>query len=68
MPFAIQSDLSNAIKVGLSKNVFEKVTFNAYGTPVVSIRKPSGKIRICGDYKATINKQLETNRYSIPLP
>ena len=68
VPFAIKSDLSQGYQTGIQKGIFTKVSFNEYGTPVVPIRKSTGKIRICGDYKATINKQLEPNRYPIPLP
>ncbi|KAL5489647.1 hypothetical protein EMCRGX_G018764, partial [Ephydatia muelleri] len=74
VPFAILDDLNQAYDAGIAKGVWKPTQFNAYGTPVVPIRKkvlpgqPNGKIRVCGDYSVAINAQLETHRYPIPLP
>lgn len=36
------------------------------GTPLVPILKPNGELRICGDYKVTINKFLIDYKYPLP--
>ncbi|XP_029155330.1 uncharacterized protein K02A2.6-like [Nylanderia fulva] len=38
--------------------IIEKVTTSKWATPIVPILKKNGKIRICGDYKITLNSQL----------
>ena len=74
VPFAILDDLNQAYDVGIVKGIWKPTQFNAYGTPVVPIRKkvlPSqtnGKLRVCGDYSVAVNAQLETHRYPIPPP
>ena len=40
-----------------------------YGLPhVVPIPKGDGLIRLCGDYKVTINPELEIDLYPLPKP
>lgn len=74
VPFALQDDLQQAYEEGVKKGVWKPTQFNAYGTPVVPIRKSQlpgqtkSKLRVCGDYSCTVNPQLETHRYPMPLP
>lgn len=48
------------------QDIIEKVDQSEWGTPIVVIPKPNGSIRICADYKQTVNKQLHDGRYPIP--
>ena len=31
--------------------------------PIVPVVKPNGSVRICGDYKVTVNKYVKTEEY-----
>ena len=74
VPFAILEELNSVYDAGIRKGIWIPAQFNHYGTPVVPVRKriqPNQKkagLRICGDYSVTINSQLETHRYPMPLP
>ena len=59
---AIDEEIDRLIKIG----VIEKVSDNDWGTPLVPILKSNGKIRICTNYKLTINKHLEDIKHPIP--
>lgn len=51
-----------------SEGILERVAYNKWEVPIVSVPKPEGAIRICGDYKITINPQLEVDQYPLPKP
>ena len=61
MPFAIHEDLTETIQAGVKEGVWTRTQFNAYGTPVVPVRKTqlSGedkpRVGVCGDYSVTAN-------------
>ena len=40
--------------------------FSQWAAPIVPILKKDGSIRICGDYKQTINKCAKTEIYPLP--
>lgn len=46
--------------------IIEKVTTSKWATPIVPILKKNGKIRICGDYKVTLNSQLLVDDHPFP--
>ena len=74
VPFAIQEDLMQAYDTGIKRDIWKPVNFNAYGTPVVPIRKAllpgqtKAKLSVCGNYSVTVNPQLDTHRQPVPLP
>ena len=49
-----------------SSGVITKITHSKWATPVVVVPKADGSINICGDYKQTVNKVVETNTYPLP--
>ena len=50
------------------EQVLEKITHSDWATPLVVVRKPGGKVRLCGDFKVTLNPALKTDVYPFPLP
>lgn len=47
--------------------VIEKVQYSDWAAPVVPVPRSNGGIRICGDYRVTINSALEVNQYPMPM-
>lgn len=66
VPFAWKSKIENQLRDLVKKDVLEPVQSSHWGTPLVPVLKPNGDIRICGDYKVTINRHLVDVRYPLP--
>ncbi len=47
-------------------DVIEPVQFSDWAAPIVSVMKPDGSVRVCGDYKVTVNKVAKMETYSLP--
>lgn len=66
VPYAIrwkvEAELDRLEKAG----VIEKVRFSEWAAPIVPVQKRDASIRICGDYKLTINKAAQANSYPLP--
>ena len=48
------------------KGTISPVDFSEWATPIVPIVKQDGTVRICGDYKTTINPVTKLDNYPIP--
>ena len=50
------------------EGVLEKVNVSDWAAPIVAIPKRDGRVRICGDYKVTVNPSLDVDQYPLPCP
>ena len=50
------------------EGVISKTNSSEWATPIVPIVKKNNHIRICGDYKVTVNKALKVDTYPMPRP
>ena len=64
VPFALKEKIAEGRleKIG----VLEKVEFSDWTTPIVHVLKPDGSVRICRDYKVTINPALDVPEHPLP--
>ncbi|XP_071843318.1 uncharacterized protein [Apostichopus japonicus] len=64
----VKEQVTEEINRLVKEGILEKVEYSEWAAPVVPVKKPDGKIRLCGDYKVTINPELETTEYPLPRP
>ena len=68
VPFALQTTVERELDRLEDEGILQRVAYSQWAAPIVSVPKPEGAIRICGDYKVTINPQLEVDQYLLPKP
>lgn len=66
VPLAIKEKVEKEIDMLVSLKVLEGVKYSEWGTPIVPIIKKNGGIRICGDFKVTVNPSLNVDKYPLP--
>ncbi|KRY64914.1 Uncharacterized protein T4A_14025 [Trichinella pseudospiralis] len=66
VPFALREKIDAELDKLVEQGVLEPVDHPVWSTPIVTPVKPDGTVRICGDYKCTINKALRKHAYPIP--
>ena len=47
-------------------DVIEPVQFSDWAAPIVPVLKSDGSLRLCGDYKQTVNKSAIVDKYPLP--
>ena len=68
VPFSIKQAIEEELDKLEKAGILEKVTYSEWAAPIVAVPKKDGKIRICGDYKVTVNQALEVDIYPLPKP
>lgn len=66
LPLALRQRVEQELERLQREGVIYKVERSDYGTPIVPVVKANGGIRLCGDYKITINPLLKDYHYPLP--
>ena len=66
VPYAMKPKVGVELKRLEGEGILHKVKFSDWSTPIVPVVKPNGTVRICGDFKNTVNPQLQTEEYPLP--
>ena len=68
VPFALKSKVEEALDRLEAEGVLEKVSHSDWAAPIVTVPKKDGSIRVCGDYKVSVNSVLDVDQYPLPRP
>ncbi len=66
VPFAIRGRVEDAIDRMVDSNMMYSVAWSRWASPVVPVIKKDGSVRLCGDFKQTLNPCLNQEQYPLP--
>ena len=61
VPYAIRDVIEKELERLEKEGIIEKVELSEWATPIVPVQKGDGQIHICGDYKVTVNANVEVD-------
>ena len=66
VPFALRAKVEDELDRMQDAGIIRPVEFSEWAAPIVPVLKSTGAVRICGDYKVTINRAVKVDKYPIP--
>ena len=67
IPHALRSRVEESLGRLEKDGIIEPVDFLEWAAPIVPVVKRDGTIRVCGDYKLTVNHAVQVDAYPLPL-
>ncbi|XP_037505880.1 uncharacterized protein LOC119382240 [Rhipicephalus sanguineus] len=67
LPYALRDKVAKELERLVSLGILSPVKHSNWATPIVPVLKKDGTVRICGDFKATLNQACETEQYPLPV-
>lgn len=66
VPFPLMKAVENEIDKQVNEGLLVRVDKSEWATPIVAVPKRDGTVRICGDYKLTVNPALIVDEHPLP--
>lgn len=66
VPFAMQDAVVKELDRLEGEGILRSIDYSEWASPIVVVPKPDGNIRICADYKNTVNPCIEADQYPLP--
>ena len=68
VPFSIKQRVGEELDRLEKEGIVDRVMYSDWANLIVPVPKKDGTVRICGDYKVTVNPALEMDQYPLPKP
>ncbi|XP_062513104.1 uncharacterized protein K02A2.6-like [Corticium candelabrum] len=66
VPYALHSKVDEELDRLQQEGIIRQINRSEWASPIVIVRKADRSIRVCGDYKVSVNPYLETECYPMP--
>ena len=67
VPLVLREKIETELDRLQAQGIIEPVQFSEWAAPTVPVIKSDGSVRICGDYKVTVNRVAKLDKYPLPL-
>lgn len=66
VPYAMRPRIEKELDRLQQEGIIQPVAHSDWATPIVPALKKNGDIRLCGDYRVTVNPVLKMDQYPLP--
>ena len=66
VPFALKEKVEKQLEKEIEQGILKSVSSSAFASPIVPVLKTDGSIRICADFKQTVNPAVMPDTYPLP--
>ena len=66
VPYALRGRIEAELDRLVKEGIYVPVKYSPWAAPIVPVEKPDGGLRLCGDYKMTINPRAKCDNYPVP--
>ena len=66
IPYSLKEAVVGEIERLEKEGILKPVPYSNWASPIVIVTRPDGRIRMCGDFKRTLNPVLEKEEYPMP--
>ena len=66
VPYTLREKVEKELHRLQQEGIISPISHSSWAAPVVPVLKADGSVRLCGDYKLTVNKAAKVDTYPIP--
>ena len=66
VPFALKEKVEQQLRKEMEQGVLYPVKSSDWASPIVPVMKSDGGVRVCADFKQTVNAAVESDGYPLP--
>lgn len=66
VPYALKAKVDQALDSLIEQDIITPIANSDWAAPIVPVLKSDGKVRLCGDYRLTVNQVARMDCYPIP--